>query len=303
MSRRALPGLPADRAGGVALALVSAISFSTLGLFARLAYSQGMAPSQALAWRFSLAAAVLWAYLLGRGAQRRPAREYRNAVLLGLFGFAPQAGLFFLTIQYLSPGIASLLLYLYPAFVVIFSLIFLGNRPRPAQIAALLLSGAGCVLTLWSRGSYPAIGYALGLSVALSYAGYLVIGERVMKGVDPIFMTANLMATSAVVYWIITVAGGTIMLPSTPAVIAGVVGIALVGSIIPIVTLFAAIKRIGSADTSLVSTIEPLFTVMLSALFYGERLSALQLGGGAFILAGVLVINIPGRKKPGAAGS
>jgi len=287
---------PGDRAKGVALAVVSAVSFSTLGLFAKLAYSQGMAPAQALAWRFTLAAAVLWAYLLKTGGHRRPRREYRNALLLGVLGFAPQAGLFFLTVKFLDPGLASLLLYLYPAFVVGFSLLFLKRKPRAAQIAALVFSSAGCVLTLWTRGSYPLVGYLLGLAVAISYAGYLVVGERAMAGIDPIFITANLMGSSAIVYWIVTVASGVVLVPSSPVAIAGVVGIAVVGSIVPIVTLFASIRLIGSADASLVSTIEPLFTVALSALLFGERLGDLQLAGGALILIGVLLLNLKFRK-------
>lgn len=281
-----------SRARGVALAIVSAITFSSLGLFARLAYSQGMAPSQALAWRFTLAGIVLWVMLVRKGGHRRPWREYRNALLLGLLGFAPQAGLFFLTVRYLSPGLASLLLYLYPAFVVFLSMVFLKRPPRPAQLFALLFSTAGCTLTLWTRGDYPAVGYALGVIVALAYGVYLIVSEKVVEGLDPIFITANLMVSAAVIYWILTVAGGDVLVPGTPAAIAGVVGIAVVGSVIPIVTLFAAIRIIGSADTSLVSTIEPLFTVALSALLYGERLTSLQLGGGALIVTGVLLLNL-----------
>jgi len=287
----------AARFKGVALAVVSAITFSTLGLFAKLAYSQGMVPAQALAWRFSLAAVILWAVVLGRGGQHRPFREYRNALLLGILGFSPQAGLYFLAVRFLDPGIASLLLYLYPAFVVGMSLVFLKRRPRPAQLAALLASGLGCVLTLWTRGSYPAIGYVFGLAVALSYAGYLVAGERVLATLDPVFATTNVMTAAAAVYWIITLASGAFFLPTTPVAIAGVVGIATIGSVIPIITLFASIRLIGSADASLVSTIEPLFTVLLSALLIGERFTTLQLAGGALILAGVVILNIRPRRN------
>jgi drug/metabolite transporter (DMT)-like permease len=118
------------RTKGVLLAAVSAITFSTLGLFAKLAYSQGMAPAQALAWRFSLAALVLWIALVRKGGHRRPFRDYRDIVLLGLLGFSPQAGLYFLAVRYLDPGIASLLLYLYPAFVVGLGFLLFGKRPR-----------------------------------------------------------------------------------------------------------------------------------------------------------------------------
>jgi drug/metabolite transporter (DMT)-like permease len=283
---------PGSRAKGVALAVVSAVTFSSLGLFAKLAYAQGMAPAQALAWRFTLAGAVLWLLLWKSGGYKRPWHQYRTALLLGVLGFAPQAGLFFLTVRYLDPGLASLLLYLYPAFVVGLSAVFLRRKPRGVQVAALVLSSVGCVLTLWTRGSYPLIGYILGLAVAVSYAAYLVIGERATAGLDPIFITANLMASSAVLYWIATLAAGAFMLPATAATIAGVVGIAIVGSVIPIVTLFGSIHLIGSSDTSLISTIEPLFTVALSALLFGERLGRLQLLGGAFILLGVLVLNL-----------
>jgi len=285
-----------DRAKGVAFAVVSAISFSTLGLFAKLAYSQGMAPAQALAWRFSLAALVLWAILLKSGGYRRPLREYRNTLLLGVLGFAPQAGLYFMTVKYLDPGLASLLLYLYPAFVVAFSFMFIKRRPQLPQIVALVFSSAGCVLTLWTRGSYPILGYFFGIAVAITYAAYLVAGEKVMRGLDPVFIVANLLASSAVVYWIITLATGAFFLPTSPAAIAGIVGIAVVGSVIPIVTLFASIRLIGSSDASLVSTIEPLFTVVLSALIFGERLTGLQLAGGALILIGVLLLNFKFRK-------
>lgn len=290
----------AARFKGVGLAVVSATTFSTLGLFAKLAYSQGMVPAQALAWRFSLAAIILWALVLGRSGQHRPIREYRNALLLGVLGFSPQAGLYFLAVRFLDPGIASLLLYLYPAFVVGMSLVFLKRRPRLAQLAALLASGLGCVLTLWTRGDYPVIGYVFGLAVAISYAGYLVAGERVLATLDPVFATTNVMTAAAVVYWIITLASGAFFLPTTPMAIAGVVGIATIGSVIPIITLFAAIRLIGSADASLVSTIEPLFTVLLSALLLGERFTTLQLAGGGLILAGVLILNVrPGRSRPG----
>jgi len=287
----------AARFKGVALAAISAITFSTLGLFAKLAYSQGMVPAQALAWRFSLAAVILWAVVLGRGGQHRPIREYRNALLLGVLGFSPQAGLYFLAVRFLDPGIASLLLYLYPAFVVGMSMLFLKRRPRRAQIAALLASGLGCVLTLWTRGDYPAIGYVFGLAVALSYAAYLVAGERILATLDPVFATTNVMTAAAIVYWIITLASGAFFLPTTPLAIAGVIGIATIGSVIPIITLFASIRLIGSADASLVSTIEPLFTVLLSALLLGERFTALQLEGGALILAGVVILNLRPRRR------
>ncbi len=282
-----------SRAPGVALALASALSFSTLGLFAKLIYGAGFSVPQTLAWRFTVAAVALWAYLLAKGLWRRPFKDYRGALLLGVFGFSPQAGLYFLTVRYLDPGLAGLLLYLYPAFVVLFSALFLKKAPRAAQVAALALSLVGCVLTLWTRGSYPLIGYAYGLAVALSYAAYLTAGERVLADLDPVFATACVMGAAALVYWLITLATGGLKFPSEGRAALGLLGVAVFGTLLPVIALFAAMRRIGASDTALVSTVEPLATIGLSAWLLGERLAPLQWAGGALILCSVLVLNVP----------
>lgn len=274
------------------MALISAASFSTLGLFVKLVYAEGFSVPQALAWRFSVAALLLWSITLARGSWRRPLRDYRDAVLLGLTGFAPQAGMFFMAVRYLDPGLASLLLYLYPSFVVIFGALFMHVVPRKAQVAAVILSLIGCAMTLWTRGSYPLIGYFWGLSVAILYAGYLVLSEKIVSRLDPLFATTNLMSAAALVYWIITLASGTVRFPGSATTVLGILGIGTLATVVPILTLFAAIRRIGAADASLVSTVEPLFTIVLSAVLIGERLTGMQLAGGAVILGAVLVLNM-----------
>jgi len=304
-----MPGRPAEgaaaaavpkagRAGGVVMALASAACFSTLGLFAKLAYSEGFAIPQILAWRFTVAALALWTVTLATGRAGRPWREYRRTLLLGLFGFSPQAGLYFVTVSILDPGLTGLLLYLYPAFVVLLSAVFLRKMPRATQLGAVVLSLAGCALTLWTTGHYPAFGYFMGVVVALAYAAYLVAGERVLAGTDSVFATANVMSAAAVLYWAITLATGTLKVPATPVATAGILGMALFGTVLPITLLFGAMRRIGAADTSLVSTVEPLITIVLSAILIGERLTPLQMAGGALILAAVFILNAR-RPKPG----
>lgn len=297
LAEPSLTGRPAPKARGVALALASAAGFSTLGVFTKMAYASGLSPTQALAWRFAGAAAVLWVPLAFRGGWRRPPRDYLTAAALGLLGFAPQAGLYFLTLRYLSASLTSLLLYLYPACVVGLSFVFLGRRPTRAQLAAVILSGLGCVLTLWSRGDYPLVGYALGVSVAVAYAAYLVIAERAIRRLDPLFASTIIMSVAAAAYWAFLAATGTVRAPSGPEALAGIAGMALLGSVLPIVTLFAAIRLIGSADASLVSTIEPLFTVAIAAAALGERLTPEQVAGGVLIMAGVAIVNASAARK------
>lgn len=276
------------------LALVSAAGFSTLGLFAKLVYSQGFGVVETLAWRFTFAAALLWLFVLA--TKRKLPRPLWPVLLLGLLGFAPQAGLYFLTLRYLDPGITSLLLYTYPSFVLVFAFLLFRKKPSRVQLLALCLSLAGCVVAFWKRGDYPLTGLVLGLCVGLSYGAYLVAGEKVLKGVDSIVATALIMLVAALVYWTAALASGAAKLPGSAAAIGGLAGLAIVATVIPITTLFASMGRIGAADASLVSTLEPVLTIALSALLLGERLGAAQLAGGALILGAVLVLGFYERK-------
>jgi drug/metabolite transporter (DMT)-like permease len=285
------------RGRGIALAAISATGFSTLGLFAKLVYSQGFSVVETLAWRFTFATVILWIVVL---AGRRPLpKPLWPVLLLGLLGFSPQAGLYFLTLRYLDPGITSLLLYTYPSFVLIFCFILWRRKPSRVQLLALFLSLSGCVVAFWKRGNYPLVGLILGLAVGFSYAAYLVAGEKVLAGVDSIAATALVMLMAAVVYWVAAFIQGSPRVPSTPAVLAGLVGLAIVATVIPITTLFSSMRHIGAADASLVSTLEPVLTVALSSLIIGERLGPAQLAGGALILAAVVMLGIVERRSHG----
>jgi len=277
------------------LALLSAAGFSTLGVFAKLIYGEGFSVAQSLAWRFTLASAILWA-IIGvssrDAASRRPplGRRLGPVMLLGIFGFAPQAGLYFLTLKFLDPGITSLLLYLYPSFVILFSMALFKKRPNKIQVLSLILSMSGCALTFFKPGNYPLVGLGLGALVAVAYGAYLVAGERVLAGTDPIRATAVIMLESSAVYWIIAAATGPLRAPNSLVAIAGVLGVALFATVLPITTLFASLRLIGAADASLVSTLEPLLTVALSAAVLGERLGTAQALGGVLILAAVVAL-------------
>uniref|UniRef100_UPI003204DAD1 DMT family transporter n=1 Tax=Corallococcus coralloides TaxID=184914 RepID=UPI003204DAD1 len=83
-------------------------------------------------------------------------------------------------------------------------------------------------------------------------------------------------------------------------------GLALLSTVVAMLTFFAGLKRIGPVNTSLLSTLEPVMAVVLGALFLGERLSLRQGLGGLLILVAVVVLarGDPGRPaEPGAAGA
>jgi drug/metabolite transporter (DMT)-like permease len=319
-SRRRPSGQRELSGAGIGFALVSSLGFSTLGIFATSLYGYGFSVPQTLAWRFTLASALLWCALgirkivrakagAGEGGsaagkesesgKRAKKKAIGNLLLLAFLGFSPQAGMYFLTVKLLAPGITSLLLYLYPAFVLLFSALFFKNRPSKGQLAALAMSFIGCAITFFEPGSYPLAGLILGVLVAVAYGGYLVWSERVLAGVDSLFSTAVIMTVAGLVYWAVAlVAGLPLKAPSSPEEWLVVAGIAVLATALPITTLFAAMEKTGAANVSLVSTVEPAITVLLSAFFLGEELTANRIWGGLFIVGGVVALRVFSGKRP-----
>jgi drug/metabolite transporter (DMT)-like permease len=69
-------------------------------------------------------------------------------------------------------------------------------------------------------------------------------------------------------------------------------------TILPLTTFFAGMRRVGPTAASLLSTLEPAFTIALAAIVLGEVLTRSQWMGGALILAAVVLLNLPTRRAP-----
>lgn len=129
----------------------------------------------------------------------------------------------------------------------------------------------------------------LGLAAAASYAIYVVVGSRITGGTGPLATAAVVMAACAVVYDGAALTGGADYPSSTGPWIA-LVGVAIVGTVISVGAFFAALALLGPADTAVVSTIEPVVSVVLAVIVLDEVLTPLQSAGGALVIAAVVVL-------------
>ena len=72
--------------------------------------------------------------------------------------------------------------------------------------------------------------------------------------------------------------------------------IALVSTVVAVSAFFAGLRRVGPSEAAILSTFEPPVTVALAFAVLGERLSVVQLAGGALVLAAVVLLQLPGRR-------
>lgn len=273
---------------GTLLIAISAASFGTLAIFGRFLYADGMDTFTLLFLRFGLAALLMMVILIARKEQIPRGRILLQLIGMGALGYVGQSFSYLTAIKYASAGLVALLLYLYPIFVFVLSVIVLRERVTWIKTVALVFALLGTALTVDPAGGQLP-GILLAICAALIYSVYIIIGTNVMKHVSPVQSSMVIFASAGGVYGALVAVHG-IHLPSSSSGWLGVMGIVLIATVIPVVAFLAGLERIGPINAAMLSTLEPAVTVLLAAWIFEERLKPVVMLGGGLILIAVIVL-------------
>jgi drug/metabolite transporter (DMT)-like permease len=286
------------RSSGTLVCIASASAFGAMGVLGKLAYADGATVGTLLAVRFALAALLFWglAVVGGAGAELRSLdrRDVLIALALGALGYTAQAGAYFSALARMDAGLLSLVLYTFPAIVACVGIALGRERLEARRLAALVIASAGLVLVLATAGTgeLDPLGTALGLGAAVVYSAYILLSAGIATRMRP-RVFATLVCTGAAV----TLTAGSAALGQLRPGELTVAGwgwlacLAVVSTVAAVTLLFAGIARVGPTIASIVSTVEPIVTVLLAFVVFGEVLGAPQLLGGALVLGSVLVLH------------
>ncbi|MEN7531230.1 MULTISPECIES: DMT family transporter [unclassified Cupriavidus] len=284
-------GQARDKFAGVLLIALSATAFGAMAIFARFAYAAGADVYGLLAVRFVVAALAMAVVMRTRGIALPPWRRVLALAAMGGIGYVGQSYCFFTALNHAQASLVALLLYLYPLFVTLLAAVFLKEKLTTTSVIALVLCSVGAGLTVGGGEGAP-LGIALGVAAAVIYSIYIVVGARVTAGVNAIATTTVICSAAALVYVTIgvirTSVGVPPQFPSSAGGWLALLAIALVSTVLAIMTFFAGLQKLGAAKASMLSTLEPVVTVVLAAALLGEHIGVTQAVGGALILLGVL---------------
>jgi drug/metabolite transporter (DMT)-like permease len=289
------------RVAGTLLALLSAASFGVMPVLTKVVYDDGAGVAGVLSVRFTLAAAVL--LLLARLRRERlpRGRQLVALLLLGGVGYVVESLCYFAALTRISAGLTALLLYLYPALVVLLTAVLTRTQPSRVATTCVAVATLGTLLTIGPVGGGEWLGVVLGLGSAVSYSVYIVVSSKQVLGVGP-FATSGVVMGGAAAVYDVGALGTRAALPSSLAAWLALLAVAVVGTIIAVSAFFAALSRLGPADTAVISTFEPVVSVTVAAAALGERLSLVQLVGGVLVLAAVITLARSGRPTQAAPG-
>ena len=295
------------RSSGTVICIASATAFGAMGVLGKLAYDDGATVGTLLATRFALAALLFWALMIASGAtgelRALTRRDVLTALALGAVGYAAQAGAYFTALARMDAGLLSLVLYTFPAIVAVAGVLLGRDRIDARRLAALVLASAGLVLVLASAGTgdLDPLGTALGLGAAVVYSVYILVTDSIAGRMRPRVFSTLVCSGAAV-----TLTAGSALLGQLRPGELTVAGwgwlacIALISTVAAVSLLFAGIARVGPTVASILSTVEPVVTVLLAFLVFREVLGPAQMLGGGLVLASVLVLHA--RRRPSDPG-
>jgi drug/metabolite transporter (DMT)-like permease len=284
-----------------AMAALGALAIAFSAVLVRLAE---VSPSTAAVFRCAYAVPIL--YVLTRREDRRygprPRRARHLAAIAGVF-FAIDLVCWHHAIEDVGAGLATVLGNLQVAFVPLIAWALLGERPGARVLATLplMLSGIVLISGALEAGAYgdrPAQGVVFGIATGLSYAGFLLVlragGADLRRPAGPLLDATAVAALGALA--IGAVVGDLDLVPSWPAH-GWLVTLAVTSQVLGWLLISASLPRLPAATTAVLLTIQPIGSVLLGALIFSERPSALQLAGVAAILGG-LVLSTGRRSGP-----
>lgn len=285
---------------GVCFVILSAIGFGVMPIFAKYAYQGGANVDTILTLRFSIASICFFLYLwLKKGLHVSiTKKEWFALVLYGGVIYATISILYFSSLHFISTSLASLLLYTYPIFVVLLNLVMERTGISKQLGLAILLCLLGMCLVLGT--TFQEINYYgvfLAVASSIGYAIHIILMNRTVNKLPPLITTAFVILFTAVSQLLFGVASNSLRLDISTEAWGAIVALCLFSTILPLLTFFLGLQMVGSTNASILSSIEPIVTILLSAMLFGESFTLLQFAGIAAVLVGALLVVKSGGKR------
>lgn len=295
-------------AWGYALALTGVVLFAVNGTVAKGVLLSGVDPLSLSALRIIGAAVllVIAGLLIAPGDMRISPRELPALLAYGIAGVTLTQVLYFIAIERMPIAVALVIEFTAPVMVALWARFVQHQAVRPLVWGALALAlvGLTCVTEVWSGPGLSLPGVLAAVGAAIALAIYFIGGEHYVRRRSPIATAALAMTAGALMMAIVRppwlLPWAQLTAPASDAAAPWLAGplwlsvgwMIVLGTFIPFIVTFAALRHLPARQAIVVAMIEPVVAALVAYLVLGEALAAIQVLGGAMVLTGVALAEI-----------
>lgn len=280
------------RTKGLLATMISAVFFGFIPLFVKTICAGGGNSVSAAFYRFFLSVPVLYIYLKAQGISMRITRtEFAKIALITIFGHGGTAVLLFSSYNFIPSGMSTTIHFMYPVFTILGCMIFFKEKVSPLKLLCVALCFGGILLFYNGESGGSVLGMALSFLSGVTYAFYTIYleksGLQKMENLKLIFYM-NTVAAAMILVMALLTAQFTLRL--TPLAWGTAVFFATATSLIGVLGYQIGVKCIGPQNAAILSTFEPITSVIVGVLVYREAFSARTLLGCLCVLSAVVIV-------------
>ena len=268
-------------------------------LFSKIAYSHGCNVFTVGTGRFLfgiLGSAVVIA-LVPKLTFRIQKQQVKAIFLLSL-PFSATTMLLYGSYTFIGSGLATTLHFTYPVIVMVIGAVAFSMKLTPKQTGCLLLCTGGIICLNPSDVSGGFFGIAIALLSGVTYAIYiLMLGKSHLGDIPVLTITFWLSLFSFVEMMIFTTSTGNLVIPTAWQSWTSLACLGLSASVAAVALFQAGVFRCGEVKSSLLSTFEPLTSVIVGIIAFREVLTPLAVCGIALILLSTVLLVVAPKKK------
>lgn len=280
------------RTKGLLATMISAVFFGFIPLFVKTICAGGGNSVSAAFYRFFLSVPVLYIYLKAQGISMRVTRtEFAKIALITIFGYGGTAVLLFSSYNFIPSGMSTTIHFMYPVFTILGCMIFFKEKVSPLKLLCVALCFGGILLFYNGESGGSVLDMALSFLSGVTYAFYTIYleksGLQKMENLKLIFYM-NTVAAAMILVMALLTAQFTLRL--TPLAWGTAVFFATATSLIGVLGYQIGVKCIGPQNAAILSTFEPITSVIVGVLVYREAFSARTLLGCLCVLSAVVIV-------------
>ena len=282
-----------EKIKGILFIIISAISFGIMPILAKFSYWGGSNTYTTLFLRFFFAALMVFYHLRSKGISVKLTRKQMLLVLpLGVFGYTLTSTSIFMAYNYISVGMASMILYVYPAIVTLLSYAFYKEKISARKAISLIISLIGIyVLIDMGSVSVNVKGLMLAGLAAILYSLY-VLGSSLkeIKAINSYVLTFYISCASAALMFIVSMSTGNLNLHISFYGLVAILLLAFISTVVALMAFLEGVRIIGPSKAAIFSTLEPIVGLILGILILNEPVSARIIAGSIMIVVSIIIL-------------
>ncbi len=212
---------------------------------------------------------------------------------------------YFVAINDIDTGLAIVLFYANPLFIVFGSWIIWKKRPSRNILISLVFTMIGVFITVGQIGDASMSAVALVLLSAVFFTIYLLGLSHSLEQTDVITSVVIVNAGGALSYWFLAATSPgslTTKFPHDSVAWVYIAALVVFGTVTPIIAGFAGLKRVGPSTVSVLTTLEPVLAIAAGIIFLSEQLTINRVIGASFVIGALIALSVLEARSDSSAG-